>query len=93
MKFYCNFVLILVTESRAYCKKVLGMSFSYVLKKRLDFRKEIFMKKEFGEFQVTEDFYFLANEITVPTHNKRIFVRPKKCAYFVKCAYFGRTQC
>ena len=27
---------------------------------------------------------------TVLTHNKHIFVRPKKCAYYEKKAYFGK---
>ena len=28
--------------------------------------------------------------ITLPTHNKHIFVRPKKCAYWGKSAYLGK---
>ena len=31
---------------------------------------------------------FRGKQKTVPTHNKHIFVRPKKCAYFEKSTYF-----
>ena len=27
---------------------------------------------------------------TVPIHNKRIFVRPERCAYYEKSAYLGK---